>query len=234
MQHRDQIVEELMSKFKKDPNVLAIALCTRPESSTEKNRLDFLVVVSKMPFDLDLFGRKKLNVQGYPVVITYFREERLRTAITEEAGCWLVSGMVLYSDTLHDPFGILLRLRKAVNSVPLKARMDALYTWLNQARAFPVVIYGRKKTDGPPEENILGEQAPIARSLFLLNGRPPQFDSTIFSEMMDLQIRPQGLEDLPDIVNSFDKYKSKKFRKAEKDYVALISEIEDLARNMKQ
>lgn len=230
MQHGAQIVYELTSKFKEDSNVLAIALCTRPDSRSEKDRLDFLVIVSRMPFDLDLFGRKKLDVKGVQVAVTYYREDRLRTAIDEEAGCWLVSGMVLYSESIHDPYGILVRLRKAVNSIPSKARMEALSTWLNQARAFPAVIYSRNKTDATPEENILGEQAAIARSLFLLNGRPPQDDSSLLSEMMGLQIRPQGLEGLFDIVSSFDKYNSKKFRRAEKDYAALISNIEDLAR----
>ncbi len=231
VQQQSQIVGELTNKLKEDPNVLAVALCPKTSPTKDKGQLDFLVIVSRMPFDLDLFGRKRLEIRGVPITLTYYREERLKTAIEEEAGCWLVSGKVLYSESLHDPNKLLLKMRKAVNAVTSRAKMDALSSWLNQARAFPALVYSQKRPDSTPEESVLGEQAAIARSLFLLNGKPPQDQSSLLTEMMELPRLPQGIKGLFDIANSFDKQKPKKFRRAEKDYIALIAEIEDLARN---
>lgn len=227
------LIEDLTSKLKADQNVLAVALCSGESGSSPEGmpRQDILVLVSVMPFDLDMFGRKQMRSHGVDAILTYYRPDRLRIAIEDEAGCWLISGMVLYSKTVYDPNKILFGLRKLVNSIPDEVHKVVFERWLAEAKAFPSMVLSRMSvTKGSPREKLLGDQAPVARCLFLVNRNPPQNESSLLEDLMSLPTLPPGIKELFDIVDAFEVHDLRAFKRAQKSYAGTIAGIEDLAR----
>lgn len=223
--------EEVTSKLKADQNVLAVALrdAGLREAESDISRLDFLVLVSSMPFDLDMFGRKRVRRQGVETVLTYYRPERLRTAIEDEAGCWFVSGLVLYSKTLYDPKNLFFDMRKLVNSISEDRRRAAIDSWLAAAKAYPSMVFSRMSLKkGSRLEMLLGDQAPVARALFLINSKPPRGETSLVDDLLNLPRLPPRFEDLFGIIDAFQIRDLKKFKQAQKGYAIFIAELERL------
>lgn len=226
------LVEAVVSKLRADENVLAIALCDVGSAAVEKSipRLDLLVLVSSMPFDLDMFGRKRVRRQNIETVLTYYRPERLRTAIEDEAGCWFASGLVLYSKTIYDPTSLFLAMRRLVNSISEDKRRVAIDSWVAAAKAYPSMVFNRMSLRrGSRLEMLLGDQAPVARALFLINSKPPRGETSLLEDLLNLPKLPPRFEDLFGIIDAFQIRDLKKFKQAQKGYATFIAEIERLA-----
>jgi len=225
------LVEEVTSKLKADDNVLAIARCDIGSAAVEDSipRLDLLVLVSSMPFDLDMFGRKRVRRQNVETVLIYYRPERLRTAIEDEAGCWFASGLVIYSKTIYDPKDLFLALRGLVNSISEDRRRVAIDSWVAAAKAYPSMVFNRMPLKkGSRLEMLLGDQAPIARALFLINSKPPRGETSLLEDLLNLPRLPPRFEDLFGIIDAFQIRDLKKLKQAQKSYATFIAEIERL------
>lgn len=223
-----------MTQLRHDRNVLAIAqrdfTGIKDEKITEK--CEILVIVSMVPFDLDISGRKQIEKQDAKLILNYDRPERIKTAIYDEAGCWFISGKILYSKTLHDPNGLIVDLRKTINSVSEERKLAAFRSCMDQVRMYPDIAFKRRSSSkSNPLEMILGENVAIARALFILNNRPPRSEELIIKDLMSLKKLPRGFEDIFDIINRLDRIDAKKFRKAKKMYDGMIAEIESLWRS---
>jgi len=235
MEERKRIASELTEKLKVDANVVAVALYPQVEPSPGEDApaLEMLVVVSRMPFDLDMLGMKKVIVSGSAIALFYVTPERLRAAIDDEAGCWFTSGRVLYSGTLYDQKGILVGLRKAVNSVSRERRSATFETWFEEAKAFPAIALQRGITSmDTPDMILLRDDPALARALFLLNSRPPRGPVLLMEDAMSLQKLPSGFQAITDILKGLDRLNLKKFEKARKAYSDLISDIRSLAKTL--
>jgi hypothetical protein len=235
MEERKRIASELAERLKADDNIVAVALCPQvePAPGEEAPAPEMLVVVYRMPFDLDMLGMKRVLVGGSSVALFYVTPERLRAAIDDEAGCWFTSGRVLYSETVHDPKGILVELRKTVNSVTKERRSAAFETWFKEAKAFPAIALRRGITSmDDPEMILLRDDAALARALFLLNSRPPRGPASLIEDIMSLQRLPSGFHAIADILKGLDRLNLKKFEKARKAYNDLISDVKSLAMNL--
>ena len=234
---RNLIAQEMTEKLKADEDVLAVALCgpETPRGADGVQSLELLVVVSRIPFDLDMFGRKKTTHQGSTATLSFARPERLRTAIDDEAGCWFTSGKILYGKSLHDPGGVLVDLKRAVNSVPKEKRMAAFRLLFREAREFPAILTRagseRKRHD---EVTLLGDNPAFVRTLFLVNGKPPRSEETLLDDVMELERLPQGIEVISGLMNEFDRYApmTMKFKRAEREYSRIMMGIERLAGSM--
>ena len=235
MEERKRIASELTERLKADANVVAVAFCPQvePGPGEEAPILEMLVVVSRMPFDLDMLGMKRVVVSGTAIALFHVTPERLRAAIDDEAGCWFTSGRVLYSETLYDPKGMLVDLRKAVNSVSKERRSAAFETWFKEARAFPAIALRRGIASiGAPDMILLRDDAALARAMFLLNSRPPKRPESLMEDIMDLQRLPSGFQAITDILKGLDRLNLKKFEKARKAYSDLISDVRSLAKTL--
>jgi hypothetical protein len=233
MEHRKRISSDLVERLKADANVVAVALCPQVESGPGEKApaLEILVVVSRMPFDLDMLGMKNVVVNGSTVALYYVTPERLSAAIDDEAGCWFTSGRVLYSETMHDQKGLLVGLRKKVNSIPREKRLAAFEMWFKEAKAFPAIALQRGITaKDTPDMILLRDDAALARSLFLLNSRPPRGPSSLVDDVMALEKLPSGIQAIADILVGMDRLNLKKFEKARRAYNDLISEVKSLAK----
>jgi len=232
---RRHIASVLTEGLKDDANVIATALCPQVELGMGGSAvaIEVLVIVSRMPFDLDLLGMKKVVASGVEAALFYITPERLKAAIDDEAGCWFTSGRILYSETLFDEKGIMVGLRKAVNSVTRERRLAAFETWFKEAKAFPTIALQRGITSmDAPDMILLRDDSALARALFLLNSRPPRGPSTLNEDVMSLQKLPSGFQAIHDILKGLDRLNLKKFEKARKAYNELISEVRSLARSL--
>jgi len=235
MEERKRTASEMTERLKVDDNVEAVALSpkSRPSPGVETSVLEMLVVVSKMPFDLDMLGMKKVVVNGSKVALFHATPERLSTAIDDEAGCWFSSGRILYSEILYDQKGIIVGLKKMVNSVPRVRRLAAFDAWFKEAKAFPTIAYQRGITaKDAPDMILLRDDAALARTLFLLNSRPPRGPSSLMEDVMALGILPSGMKAIADILKGLDRFNLRKFQKARKAYNGLISEVKSLAKTL--
>lgn len=224
---------ELAERLKGDTNVLAVALCPHiePEPGEQAAVPEMLVVVSKMPFDLDMLGMKKVTAQGADFKLFYATPERLKVAIEDETGCWFTSGRILYGETLFDRDGTLVDLRKAVNSISREKRVAAFQTWFKEAQAFPAIALQRRITSlDEPDMILLRDNAALARALFLLNSKPPRLPESFIDDIMDLQRLPRGFQAISDILKGMDRLKLKKFEKARKAYNSMMSDLKVIAK----
>ena len=190
------IARELATTLRSDKNIMAVALCGGRDKtwSSADAPSEMLIVVSRMPLDLDGFGRRVVKRQDFSFLLTHYTPQWLETSIEEEAGCWLVSGRVLYSKTLFDSGENLLELRKAVHSATKEKRMEAYKRWLAEARAFPAILLAR----GPSlttasQRTLLRDDPALARVLFLLNGVPPSSEESLIDDMLRLERLPPGI-----------------------------------------
>ncbi len=230
---RKRAAFELTKRLASDTNVLATSLLPPPKSSAAgvEPPIELLVVVSKMPFDLDLLGMKRAEEQGRHATLFYVTKERLETAIDDEAGCWFTSGRILYGETLHDPVAKLANLRRAVNNVPKVTRHKAFQKWFTEARAFPTIAMNRGITaKDAPESILLRDNAALARALFLLNARPPRGETWLMDDVMQLEKLPPGIEAISDVLGGMDRLDLRRFERARKVYGEIISEVKRLAK----
>ena len=212
----------------RDKNILAVAVCTSQER--QDHQIELLVVVSRIPFDLDGYGRRLMKWRDSTLLLSHYTSKWLKDTIDEEAGCWMISGKVLYSKTIHDPGGVLLDIRKAVNSVSDDKRMAGFRRWLEEARAFPALVLGR----GPSlttaaQRTLLRNNPALARALFLLNGQPPKSEETLLDDIKELERLPPGVGEIPEVIRELDRYDLKKFEKARKKYESFLQGMETIS-----
>ena len=208
-------------------DVLAIAVCPRGDDDKPP---EILLVVSKVSLDLDGYGRKFILWQDSQLQLSHYTPQRLETAIEEEAGCWLISGKVLFSKTVHDPADVLTVLRKTVNSVPYDKRMALLGRTIDEARAFPLMILNRGPSmTSATQRTLLRDVPALARALFLLNGQPPRCEGTLLDDLLGLDRFPPGIEGIPEILRGLDRYDLKRFEAARKKYEAIMRGLEAMS-----
>ncbi len=221
---REEVAREMTAKLTADQNVLAVAVCAGQEK--EDKPIELLIVVSRIPFDLDGYGRRTVKWRDSALLLSHYTPQWLKATIDDEAGCWMTSGKVLYSKTTHDPGGVLLSLRKAVNSVNAEDRMAAFRRWLDEASAFPAIVLRR----GPSlttasQRTLLRDNPALARALFLLNGQPPRSEETMLDDLMELERLPPGAGEITQVIRGLDRYDLKRFEEARKKYEAFIQGV---------
>ena len=224
---RDVIVFEVVNDIKSDRNILAVADSPRPDSSDQPKEL--IVVVSKVPLDLDGYGRRVIRRQDMIMLLSHYTPRWLEAAVSDERGCWMISGKLLYGKTVYDPGKIFPRLRKAVNSVPSSRRVELFARMLDEAKAVPTIFMGRAPSLTPSSQRTLLRDDPaLARAIFLLNRCPPRSEASMLDDLLNLKKLPLGIGEITEILRELDRYDLKRFERARKRYETVIQGLESM------
>ncbi|MCK4636831.1 MAG: nucleotidyltransferase domain-containing protein [Methanomicrobia archaeon] len=193
-----ETANKIVNSLKKDPNTVAVLVYGSLATDTLRkgSDIDLLVIVKKMPENLDIFNQAHEEIDGIMIDFDYATEGGLGSEIDFEVGCWLNSGMVMNAVPLHDPDNVLDKLKNHILSIPKEKKEKAFKTYIGDAQSY---ISKLKDTDLDDVERsvwLMREWAALSRALFILNDARPSSEDSLFSDILKLENKPRNFEKL--------------------------------------
>ncbi|MFH1473576.1 MAG: nucleotidyltransferase domain-containing protein [Candidatus Aenigmatarchaeota archaeon] len=224
-----KIANDATSKLKEDSNLIAVlaygSLAT--DRLREGSDIDLLIIVKKIPENLDIFNIRHEKISGIIIDFNYNTEKGLVSEINFEVGCWLASGLVMNALALYDPGKILEKLKNYIISVPKQKKKEAFKTYIEESQ-----LYADKLKNTPPsnlEKNmfLMREWNSMSHALFILNDTRPSSEDNLFNEILELKKKPRNFERLFKMVYGIET-NEQKTNQMRKSFLELYNDLKGL------